>query len=51
MTALRTVRFSGSAVPDHVRELVGGRAVRRGGPAYCIEYMRALLRGANEEVG
>ncbi len=51
MKALRKVRFSGSAVPDHVPELSGDSGIRRAGTAYCIASMRALLRRANEEVG
>ena len=51
MKALRTVRFAGSAIPDHIPQLVGDTRVRRQGMAYCIAYMRALLRRANEEVG
>jgi mannonate dehydratase len=51
MKALREVRFSGSAVPDHVPQVVGDQGIRRAGTAYCIAYMRALLRRANEEVG
>lgn len=51
MKTLRQVRFSGSAVPDHVPGLVGDSDIRRAGTAYCIAYMRALLRRANEEVG
>jgi mannonate dehydratase len=51
MKALRKVQFSGSAVPDHVPELIGDKGVRRAGTAYCIAYMRALLRRANEEAG
>ncbi len=51
MKALRKVKFSGSMVPDHVPELVGDTGQRRAGTAYCIAYMRALLRRANEEVG
>jgi mannonate dehydratase len=51
MKALRQVRFSGTVVPDHVPELVGDQGIRRAGTAYCIAYMRALLRRANEEVG
>ncbi len=51
MKALREVRFSGSAVPDHVPRLVGDQTIHRAGAAYCIAYMRALLRRANEEVG
>ncbi|HYM11836.1 MAG TPA: mannonate dehydratase [Bryobacterales bacterium] len=51
MKTLREVRFSGSAVPDHVPQVVGDSGIRRAGTAYCIAYMRALLRRANEEVG
>lgn len=51
MKALRKVRFSGIVVPDHVPELAGDTGIRRAGTAYCIAYMRALLRRANEEVG
>jgi len=45
------VRFNGTVVPDHVPGLVGDQGIRRAGTAYCIAYMRALLRRANEEVG
>ncbi len=51
MKALRKVRYSGTVVPDHVPELTGDEGIRRAGTAYCIAYMRALLRRANEEVG
>jgi mannonate dehydratase len=51
MKALRQVRFSGTVVPDHVPQLAGDTGIRRAGTAYCIAYMRALLRRANEEVG
>jgi mannonate dehydratase len=51
MKALRQVRFSGSIVPDHIPALAGDRGINRGGTAYCITYMRALLRRANDEVG
>jgi mannonate dehydratase len=51
MKALRKVRFNGTVVPDHVPGLVGDQGIRRAGTAYCIAYMRALLRRANEEVG
>lgn len=51
MKALRKVKFNGSAVPDHVPQLAGDSGIRRAGTAYCIAYMRALLRRANEEVG
>ncbi len=51
MKALREVRYNGTVVPDHVPELAGDTGIRRAGTAYCIAYMRALLRRANEEVG
>ncbi len=51
MKALREVRFSGTIVPDHVPGLAGDSGIRRAGTAYCVAYMRALLRRANEEVG
>jgi mannonate dehydratase len=49
--ALRQVRFSGTIVPDHIPKLNGDDEFRRAGHAYCVSYMRALLRRANEEVG
>jgi mannonate dehydratase len=51
MKALRQVRFDGAAEPDHVPQLTGDTGLHRAGTAYCIAYMRALLRRANEEVG
>jgi mannonate dehydratase len=51
MKALRLVRFRGAAEPDHVPKLAGDTGLMRAGTAYCIAYMRALLRRANEEVG
>jgi mannonate dehydratase len=51
MKALRQVRFDGMMVPDHVPPLAGDKGINRAGTAYCIAYMRALLRRANEEVG
>ncbi|HZO56700.1 MAG TPA: mannonate dehydratase [Bryobacteraceae bacterium] len=51
MKALRKVKFNGTVVPDHVPELAGDKGIRRAGTAYCIAYMRSLLRRANEEVG
>lgn len=51
MKALRQVKFSGSAVPDHVPLLAGDTGIRRAGTAYCIANMRAMLRKANQEVG
>jgi mannonate dehydratase len=51
MKALRQVRFDGAAEPDHVPRLAGDSGLLRAGTAYCLSYMRALLRRANEEVG
>lgn len=51
MKALRQARFDGMMVPDHVPALAGDQGMNRAGTAYCIAYMRALLRRANEEVG
>jgi mannonate dehydratase len=51
MKVLRTVRFNGAIEPDHVPRLAGDSGLLRAGTAYCIAYMRALLRRANEEVG
>jgi len=51
MKALREVRFSGAAEPDHVPQLAGDSGMLRAGTAYCIASMRTMLRRANEEVG
>lgn len=51
MKTLREVRFDGCAVPDHLPQLNGDSQGQRASLAYCIAYMRALLRRANEEVG
>jgi mannonate dehydratase len=51
MKSLRQVRFSGVLEPDHVPRLAGDSGMLRAGTAYCIAYMKALLRRANEEVG
>lgn len=51
MKALREVKYDGTVVPDHIPQLVGDSGIRRAGTAYCIAYMRALLKRANEEVG
>jgi mannonate dehydratase len=51
MKALRQVKFSGAAEPDHVPKLAGDTGILRAGTAYCIVYMRSLLKRANEEVG
>lgn len=51
MKSLREVGFNGTIVPDHIPEMAGDSGIRRAGLAYCISYMRALLRRANEDVG
>jgi mannonate dehydratase len=51
MKALRQVRYNGPLVPDHIPQLAGDTGTRRAGTAYCIAYIRSLLRRANEEVG
>ena len=51
MKALREVRYAGPMVLDHVPQLAGDTGIKRAGTAYCISYMRSLLRRANEEVG
>ena len=51
MRALRKVGFRGCAVPDHIPQLGTDKGLRHSGLAYCIAYMRALLRRANEELG
>ena len=51
MKTLREVHYQGSVVPDHIPQLAGDEGIRPAGTAYCISYMRALLRRANEEVG
>jgi mannonate dehydratase len=51
MKTLRSVRYAGAAEPDHVPKLTGDTGIQRAGTAYCIAYMRSLLRRANSEVG
>jgi mannonate dehydratase len=51
MKTLRQVKFDGVAEPDHVPRLAGDTGLQRAGTAYCIAYMRSLLRRANAEVG
>ena len=50
MKALREVKYTGSLVPDHLPQLTGD-AGQRASLAYCIAYLRGLLKRANEEVG
>jgi mannonate dehydratase len=48
MKALREVEFDGAIIPDHIPQLLGGH---RGGVAYSIAYMRALVQAVNNEAG
>ena len=50
MKALREVKFTGAVEPDHVPKLAGDTGILRAGTAYCISYMKALVKRANEEV-
>ena len=49
MKALCQARCTASLIPDHYPGLVGDTD-RRTADAYCLAYMRALLRRANDEV-
>ena len=51
MTTLREVGFQGSAIPDHIPQMINDTGLQQAGVAYCIAYMRALLQRANHEVG
>lgn len=51
MKALRQVKFSGTAQPDHIPLFAGDDKFRRAGVAYAIANMRTMLRQANREVG
>jgi mannonate dehydratase len=51
MKALRAVKFNGAAEPDHVPKLAGDSGLLRAGTAYCLVYMRTLLKRANDELG
>ena len=51
MKALREVKFNGAAEPDHVPKLAGDSGLLRAGTAYCVAYMKALVKRADEEVG
>jgi len=51
MNTLREVGFNGSAIPDHIPRMINDTGLQQSGAAYCIAYMRALLKQANREVG
>jgi mannonate dehydratase len=51
MKTLREVNFSGAIEPDHVPKLAGDSGILRAGTAYCLIYMRTLLKRANDELG
>jgi mannonate dehydratase len=51
MKALREVKYAGFMGPDHIPALAGDTGIQRAGTAYCLTYMKSLLRRANKEVG
>jgi len=51
MKSLRQEHFNGAVEPDHVPRLAGDTGMFHAGTAYCISYMRAVLKRANAEVG
>jgi mannonate dehydratase len=50
MRALCRAGYRGAIYPDHIPQLVGDDAFRRGGLAYAVAHMRAALRRAREEM-
>ena len=51
MRTLREVGFNGSVIGDHIPQMINDTGLQQAGAAYCVAYMRALLRDANREVG
>jgi len=51
MRTLREVGFNGSAIGDHIPHMINDSGLQQAGAAYCVAYMRALLRQANRDVG
>ncbi|MBP85188.1 MAG: D-mannonate dehydratase [Planctomycetaceae bacterium] len=51
MRTLREVGFNGSAIGDHIPQMINDTGLQQAGAAYCVAYMRALLRQANRDVG
>ena len=51
MWTLREVGFNGSAIGDHIPHMINDSGLQQAGAAYCVAYMRALLRQANRDVG
>ena len=51
MRTLREVGFNGTAIGDHIPQMINDTGLQQAGAAYCVGYMRALLRQANREVG
>ena len=51
MRTLREVGFNGSVIADHIPQMINDTGLQQAGAAYCVGYMRALLRQANREVG
>jgi mannonate dehydratase len=51
MRALCRAGYRGAIYPDHIPQLAGDDAFRRGGLAYAVAHMRAALRQADKEAG
>ena len=51
MRTLREVGFNGSAIGDHIPHMINDSGLQQAGAAYCVAYMRALLRQAHRDVG
>ncbi|GIS60401.1 MAG: mannonate dehydratase [Planctomycetaceae bacterium] len=51
MRTLREVGFNGTTIGDHIPRMINDSGLQRAGAAYCVAYMRALLKQANRDVG
>ncbi len=51
MRTLRAVGFNGTTIGDHIPKMINDNGLQQAGAAYCVAYMRALLKQANREMG
>ena len=51
MRTLRAVGFNGTTIGDHIPRMINDNGLQQAGAAYCVAYMRALLKQANREMG
>ena len=51
MRTLREVGFNGTTIGDHIPRMINDNGLQQAGAAYCVAYMRALLKQANRDVG